>query len=414
LENAHERLVKVGIVGCGVVATAYYLPYLLKMPGVEITALCDIHERRLKETARLFGAKQTYADYADMIKKADIEVVFILTAPGTHVKFTLMAVEAGKHVLLQKPMATNIDDANAITEAVRKAKVKALIEPSSTTLLDPVYKNIIDIINKGVLGDPYWFSLVPIGPDHYHPSLTGNPYGASAFYTKDSGGYLFDFPYAPTQIVTLLGSCKSVSGLAKISVPDRSIVPDERYDEYLEAVKDPEDANYWDYVVDAPRTKEVVMEAPDNINCQYEMASGWIGVFHAGRLFHPMPRGSNGGGLEIFGTEGNLIFGRTPQTCSIISAKKDLLPSSDADGWYHVPLTGDQSKAKWPKPTPGSFNYYHESAKHLIQCIREDQDPLPNVEWGRHITEMMYGAFESYNTGRRYEMTTTTSGLVGK
>ncbi len=414
MDNANGRTVKVGIVGCGVVATAYYLPYMRKMPGVEITAVCDIHERRLRETARLFGAKQTYTNYGDMLKRADIEVVFILTAPGTHVKFTLMAVEAGKHVLLQKPMATTMEDANRITEAVRKAKVKALIEPSSSTLLDPTFRAISEILARGVLGDPYWFSFIPIGRDHYHPSLTGNPYGASAFYTKDSGGYLFDFPYAPTQIVSILGSCKSVSGLAKISVPDREIVGEEKYDEYLEAATDPDDANYWDVVVDMPRTKKVKMESWDNINCQYEMASGWIGVFHAGRLFHPMPKGSNGGGLEVFGTEGNLIFGRTPHAASIISSRKDLLPSVDADGWYHFPRTGDQSKAKWPKPTPGAFNYYHESTRHLIECIRDDRDPLVNVEWGRHITEMMFAAAESYRTGRRYEMTTTTTGLVGK
>ncbi len=408
-----SRLIRVGVVGCGVVATAYYLPCLRRMPGVEITALCDIHPRRLRESARLFGACETYEDYAEMIRRADIEAVFVLTAPGTHVKFTLMAAEARKHVLLQKPMATTIADAHAIVEAVRRAGVKALVEPSSSTVLDPVYAALVEIVGKGVLGDPYWFSLIPTGPDRYHPSLSGNPYGAAAFYTKDSGGYLFDFPYAPTQIVTLLGACRSVTGLARISVPEREIVPEGRYDEFLEAATDPDNANYWDCVLEAPRTKKVRMEAPDNVFNLYEMASGWIGTFHAGRLFHPMPRGSNGGGLEIFGTEGNLIFGRTFDTAVLITTKKHLLPATDADGWYRIPRRGDPSRAKWPKPTPGGFNYYEESTAHFIDCIREDRDPIPNVEWGRHITEMMFGALESSRTGRRYDMTTTTTGLVG-
>ena len=50
-----------------------------------------------------------------MIGRADIDAVFILTGPGTHVPFTMAAVEAGKHVLLQKPMALTLDDADAIT-----------------------------------------------------------------------------------------------------------------------------------------------------------------------------------------------------------------------------------------------------------------------------------------------------------
>ena len=73
-----------------------------------------------------------------------------------------------------------------------------------------------------MLGDPYWFTWMPGIPSTYHPSLGGNPYGVGAFYAKDSGGMLMDFPYAPTQIVTLLGNVKSVTGLAKISVPDRA------------------------------------------------------------------------------------------------------------------------------------------------------------------------------------------------
>lgn len=56
--------------------------------------------------------------------------------------------------------------------------------------------------------------------------------------------------------------------------------------------------------------------------------------------------------------------------------------------------------------------YYHQSTQHLIDCIQEDRDPLINVEWGRHITEMMVGALESSRTGQRYGMTTTLTGLV--
>lgn len=54
-----------------------------------------------------------------MIKRADIEAVFILTGPGTHTRFTIPAAEAGKHILLQKPMATNMTDTNAIVGAHR-------------------------------------------------------------------------------------------------------------------------------------------------------------------------------------------------------------------------------------------------------------------------------------------------------
>ena len=137
---AEKRKVKVGVVGCGVVATAYYLPYLMKMPAVELVAVCDIDPARTSACVRLFGAREQYQDYYEMIRTADIEAVFILTGPGTHTSFTLAAVAAGKHLVLQKPMALTMHDTNTIVAAVRQAGVKAIVEPSSNTPLEPAYR----------------------------------------------------------------------------------------------------------------------------------------------------------------------------------------------------------------------------------------------------------------------------------
>jgi predicted dehydrogenase len=403
--------VKIGIVGCGVVATAYYLPYLMKMENAEITAVCDLVEARTAACMHLFGAKAAYQDYYAMLEEADLDAVFILTAPGTHVPFTLAAVEAGKHVLLQKPMATTMDDARTIAQAVRSAGVKAIIEPSSNSPLDPDVAHVRDLVRQGVLGDILWFSLGATGPTRYGPALGSNPYGQAAFYAKDSGGFLFDLPYAPANIVSVLGPCKSVMAQTSIAVSEHKIVPEAEYDKFLAQATDPNHANYWDVVVDLPRTQPVRMEAVDNAYSLYELVDGGTGACHIGRIFHPVLPGTGSGALQVFGTEGNLIFG-AGYWASIISTRTDLLPAVDAesdsaDGWYHIPNRGDASRAKWPQPTPGSFNYYHRSTQHLVDCILEDREPLPNVDWGIHITEMMVGTLESSRTGCKYKMTTT-------
>jgi predicted dehydrogenase len=404
--DMNKRKVKVGVVGCGVVATAYYLPYLMKMDSAEITAVCDLYETRTQACMRLFGAKTQYLDYYEMIEKADIDAVLILTAPGTHVPFTLKAVEAGKHVLLQKPMATNMQDAVRIREAVRKAGVKVLIEPSSGTPLDPDIAQLRQMVKNGVLGDVLWFSLAWTGPTTYHPSLGSNPYGQDAFFTQDSGGFLFDLPYAPTEIVSILGPCKSVMAHTRTVVADHVIVPEHNYDEFLAQATNADHANYWDAVLDLPRTQPVRMEAPDNAYSLYEMVDGSIGTCHVGRIFHPILPGTGGGSLQIFGTDGNLLFG-AGYKASIITIHNGLLPQVEADGWYHIPLRGEISKAKWPQPVPGAFNYYHQSTQHLIDCILEDREPLVDVDWGLHITEMMAGALESSRTRTTYLMTTS-------
>ncbi|MEZ4869747.1 MAG: Gfo/Idh/MocA family oxidoreductase [Caldilineaceae bacterium] len=402
----HKPKVKVGVVGCGVVATAYYLPYLMQMENVTLTAVCDRVEARTAACRRLFGAQRAYQDYDQMIEQADLDAVFILTAPGTHVPFALKAIGAGKHLLLQKPMATNMADARTIHQAVRQAGVKAIIEPSSNSPLDPDMAQLRQLVRQGVLGDILWFSLGATGPTSYGPSLGSNPYGQAAFYAKDSGGFLFDLPYAPANIVAVLGPCQSVMAQAQTKVADHAIVPEAKYDEFLSHATDPKQANYWDVVVNLPRTQQVRMEAVDNAYSLYAMGNGAVGACHVGRIFHPTLPGAGGGSLQIFGTEGNLIFG-AGYTASIISTRKELLPQVDDDGWYHIPLRGDRSKAKWPQPTPGAFNYYHASTQHLIDCILENREPLVNVDWGLHITEMMVGTLESSASGQKYTMTTT-------
>jgi hypothetical protein len=206
--------------------------------------------------------------------------------------------------------------------------------------------------------------------------------------------------------VGVLGPCKSVMASARSVVKETDIVPEEKFDEFLAGVTDPEKANYWDVVLDLPRTKHIRYEAVDNVYSLFEMTNGGVGTCHAGRIFHPVLPHSDGGSLQIFGTDGNLIFG-AGYAASIITRHTHLLPQVEADGWYHLYPKGDFSRAKWPQPAPGSFNYYHESTRHLVECILEDRDPIVNVEWGLHITEMMAGAVESYSSGKRYEMTTT-------
>jgi hypothetical protein len=233
-----------------------------------------------------------------------------------------------------------------------------------------------------------------------------NPYGQDAFFTKDSGGFLYDLPYAPANIVGVLGPCRSVMAQARIILNEHSIVPEEAYDEFLAGVTDPYDANFWDVVFDLPRTKRVRMEHIDNAYSLYEMANGAQGACHVGRIYHPTLPGGDSGALRSDGRRGGQDCG-APCRSRWMPTHKKQLPRVDADGWYHIPRRGDVSKAKFPKPTPGAFHYYHASTQHFIDCILEDREPVVGLDWGLHLTEMMYGTEESARTGARYEMTTT-------
>ncbi len=402
------RQVKIGVVGCGVVAAAYYLPFLMDHPQADLVAVCDLSQSRVNDCQRLFGAPEGYTDYFEMLAKSDIEAVWILTGPGTHKAFSVAAAEAGKHILLQKPMATTKADCDAIQAAVKKAGVKCLVEPSQQSPLQRPFSKLRGLVRDGALGDPYYFTFIWTGPDHDMGGLGHNPYGAAAFLTRESGGILYDYAYGPNQIVSMFGPCKSVMAMSALQMPERSIVPESDYTEYLSKVTDPWEANYWDAVVKAPRTDKALMEAPDTFNILYEMHSGWIGMFHVGRPFHPIPKGVRGGSMEIFGTQGNIYFDPRPGImATVYSTKRDMLDAPDEHGWMEIPKEGDLAKGQWPKPTPGGFHYYHESSKLMCEAILNDAPILIDEDWGAHINEMLSGAQESAETGRKYMMQTT-------
>jgi len=304
-----------------------------------------------------------------------------------------------------------MQDAVAIQKAVRKSGVIAVIEPCERGPLDWRFEEARQLIRKGVLGDPYWFALIPRGGTKRGAMSGGNPYGVGAFFSKDSGGMLFDHPYFPTVIAHLLGDCKSVQGLAKISVPQRAVVPDDEYDKFMEQCDDPFMANYWPVVLHKEKTQKVEMGAPDNVYSLYEMTTGWIGACHVGRLFQPAYPGITWGFLEIYGSEGSMLVD-TDHLVSINSTRTDLLPEVDKDGWYHIEDMKGTVKFEGPVPPEGAFNYYHVSTDHFIDCVLNNKQPLLNVEWGLHVTEMMCGAIVSADTGRRYDMTTSSVGYL--
>ena len=156
----------------------------------------------------------------------------------------------------------------------------------------------------------------------------------------------------------------------KIAVREHRIVPEEEYDRFLAGVTDPHKANHSDTVVDLPRTLLVQMAAVDYAYSLNMMANGAHGTCHDAPAIRCCRRWRTTGGITS------------------VRAGPSLRTSGPS------------------QPRAGS-NYYHESSRHRIECTPQDREPIVNVDWGLHITEMMAGAVKSAKSGQRYEMTTT-------
>ncbi|MFC4558005.1 Gfo/Idh/MocA family protein [Virgibacillus kekensis] len=115
---------KFAIVGCGRIAKKH-AEAISNASESELFALCDLNEERLNELADLHNVKELYSSYEEMLKNPEIEVVNICTPNALHADMAVQAAEKGKHVMIEKPMATTIEDANRIIKAAKKNNVKA-------------------------------------------------------------------------------------------------------------------------------------------------------------------------------------------------------------------------------------------------------------------------------------------------
>ena len=115
------KKIKYGIIGLGWFGEKH-CEALAGIPNVELHALCTRNPARLAEVAKTFGVPRTFIDYREMLADPELEAVSVVTMWDQHVAPAVAALQAGKHVFLEKPMASTIADCDAIVEAARVAK----------------------------------------------------------------------------------------------------------------------------------------------------------------------------------------------------------------------------------------------------------------------------------------------------
>lgn len=147
---------KVGIVGCGKIATVVHLPLLRKNVSVKVTAAVDINENRMYETMERFRIEEGYADYRSMLERADIDSVFVCTPPETHAQIVADSLNHGKHVFCEKPMATTVQEGLAIKKALetkrRKASVGLVLMPAHNFIFTPCFIHALKLVKNGEIG----------------------------------------------------------------------------------------------------------------------------------------------------------------------------------------------------------------------------------------------------------------------
>jgi predicted dehydrogenase len=145
---------RIGIIGVGGIAVKRHIPAFLKHPDVEIVAVCDNRPEVLDKVAADLDIKHKFAYYEDLVNLDDIDVIDICTPNFAHADPTIQALENGKHVIVEKPLARNAVEGTAMIEAAEKAGKQLMV--AFCMRWRPDARAIKDVIDKGDMGDIYY------------------------------------------------------------------------------------------------------------------------------------------------------------------------------------------------------------------------------------------------------------------
>ncbi|MBU8791421.1 Gfo/Idh/MocA family oxidoreductase [Oceanobacillus caeni] len=342
--------VKVGIVGCGNISEVYFKNAKM-FDSFDIIACADLDSNLAKQRAEVFEINKVYTT-EELLADKEIDLVINLTTPRVHAKIDLAALEAGKHVYGEKPLAVTREEGKKILET---AKAKGLLVGSAPdTFLGGGIQTCRKLMDDGWIGDPV--SATAFMMNHGHESWHPNP----DFYYQEGGGPMFDMgPYYLTALVTLMGPIKRVTGSTKITFPERTITSEPRYGEKIQ------------------------VKTPTQINGVLDFENGAVAsiITSFDTWHHHLPN------IEIYGTKGSLVV-PDPNTFG----GPVFVRRHDQSNWSEIPLTHgftDNSRGL--------------GVADMAHAILEGRQPRANGDLAFHVLDVMHGFQDASDTNKHYE-----------
>ncbi len=212
---SNKSKVKVGVVGCGHISTRYFSNMCNTFDCLDVVAAADLNPDRAAALAGEFaGVKAMTVE--QLLADSEIDIVVNLTIPAAHGEVALAAIEAGKSVYNEKPLAVACEDSRRILDAARAKGV--LVGGAPDTFLGGGIQTCRKLIDDGAIGEPVAATAFYVSHGHeaWHPD--------PEFYYKVGGGPMFDMgPYYLTAMVNLMGPIRRVTGSARVTYGKRLI-----------------------------------------------------------------------------------------------------------------------------------------------------------------------------------------------
>lgn len=162
MKKLSNKILRLGIIGCGGIANGKHMPAEKRNPRAEMVAFCDIIPERAQKAKEEYGTEDSavYTDYKELLKDETIDTVLVLTHNKEHCRITVDALNAGKHVLCEKPMATTYEEAVKMIEAAKKNNKVLTIGYQNRWRPDSMYMK--QMAKDGEFGEVYYAEAIAI------------------------------------------------------------------------------------------------------------------------------------------------------------------------------------------------------------------------------------------------------------
>lgn len=346
--------IAVGVIGCGVISGTYLETSKL-FDILDVVACADLDPERARAKAEQYGVPRA-CSVAELLADPQIAIVLNLTVPKAHAEVAMAAIAAGKSVYNEKPLAISREDGRRMLDAARAKGVRIGCAPD--TFLGGGLQTCRKLIDDGWIGVP--IAATSFMLNHGHESWHPDP----DFYYQPGGGPMLDMgPYYLTALTSLLGPVRRVTGSARITFPQRTITSRRRYGARIDVTTPTHVAGVLDFASGAIATIVTSFDVWDA----------------------EVPR------LEIYGTEGTLSLPDPNTFSGPVRVRR-----AGASAWSEIPLTHGYTG-----------NHRGVGVADLAYALRSGRPHRASGELAYHVLDIMSACFDSSDTGRHVELTST-------
>lgn len=335
-----DQTVGVGLIGCGNIGAAGHLPAYAHIQEAQLVAVCDAVDDLAQAAAQRSGAA-AYTDYQQLFRREDVRMVDICLPTYVHAQVAIAAMDAGKHVLCEKPMAHNLEASDAMIKAAQRNKVKLMV--GQVRRFDHRYSSIKEQLDAGKVGRTVFIrraerQFLPFPPDAWQ------------WDPRRGGGVILDIGVHATDLFRWYFGQEAVEVYAVAKSVREAAVAAGSYDLAF-------------------------------ITCKFN--GGGVGFAEASWAH---PQGFGGalyGQLDVVGTEGKIQYGDKDTNPMLIytTEKGHELPR-----YFRFMSTTEYA--------------FEEEIRHFVRCILDDREPAVSPEDARAALEMALAAQRSAETGQ--------------